>query len=79
MSAKAVATVTKELAAKIGIDPGSVGAHSWRAGLVTCAMRAGKPEYAVMMHTRHRSVTAFRAYIREAAPFALNAAAGVGF
>jgi site-specific recombinase XerD len=78
LSAKAVATVTKELAAKVGIDPHSVGAHSLRAGLVTSAMRAGKPEHAVMRHTRHRSVNAFRVYIRDASPFAVNAAAGIG-
>jgi integrase len=78
LSAKAVATVTKELAAKVGIDPDSVGAHSLRAGLVTSAVRAGKPEHAVMKHTRHRSVNAFRAYIRDASPFSVNAAAGIG-
>lgn len=78
LSAKVVATLTKELAAKIGIDPDSVGAHSLRAGLVTSAMRAGKPEHAVMKHTRHKSVNAFRVYIREASPFAVNVAAGIG-
>lgn len=78
LSAKVVATLTKELASKIGIDPDSVGAHSLRAGLVTSAVRAGKPEHTVMKHTRHRSVNAFRAYIRDASPFAVNAAAGIG-
>jgi site-specific recombinase XerD len=78
LSAKAVATVTKELAAMIGIDPRSVGAHSLRAGLVTSAMGSGKPEHAVMKHTRHSSVSAFRCYIRDASAFTLNAAVGIG-
>jgi site-specific recombinase XerD len=78
LSGKAVATVTKELAAMTGIEPRSVGAHSLRAGLITSAVGSGKPEHVVMKHTRHKSVNAFRSYIRDASPFAANAAAGIG-
>jgi hypothetical protein len=37
-----------------------------RAGFVTTACKNGVPDEEIMVHTRHRSVTVMRGYVRRA-------------
>jgi hypothetical protein len=47
-----------------GIEP--VSPHGLRAGFVTTAYRNGVPDEEIMGHTRHRSLTTMRGYVRRA-------------
>jgi integrase len=40
--------------------------HGLRAGFVTTAYRNGVPDEEIMGHTRHRSLTTMRSYVRRA-------------
>ncbi|MEO8179592.1 MAG: site-specific integrase [Deltaproteobacteria bacterium] len=78
LSPEAVATVVKVHAGSAGLDPRRYAGHSLRAGLITAAVRAGKSEALVMRQCRHKSVSVFRTYVRDADLFRENAAAGIG-
>ena len=78
LSAQAVALVLKRHAARAGIDPGEVAAHSLRAGLATSAAAAGVPERVIAEQTGHRGTAMLRRYIREGSLFRENAASAVG-
>jgi len=43
-----------------------VSPHELRAGFVTTAYRNGVPDEEIMGHTRHRSLTTMRSYVRRA-------------
>lgn len=43
-----------------------VSPHGLRAGFVTTAYRNGVPDEVIMGHTRHRSLTTMRGYVRRA-------------
>ena len=43
-----------------------VSPHGLRAGFVTAAYRSGVPDEEIMGHTRHRSLTSMRTYVRRA-------------
>ena len=43
-----------------------VSPHGLRAGFVTTAYRNGVPDEEIMAHTRHRSLTTMRGYVRRA-------------
>jgi integrase len=43
-----------------------VSPHRLRAGFVTTAYRNGVPDEEIMSHTRHRSLTTMRSYVRRA-------------
>ena len=78
LSGRSAATRVKRLAALIGRDVTTIGAHSLRAGLITSAARNGAHERDIMRHSRHRSIHVFRSYIRDVGLFDTNAAASVG-
>jgi site-specific recombinase XerD len=78
MSGRAAAARVQRLAALIGRDVATIGAHSLRAGLITQAVRNGAHERDVMRHSRHRSVAMLRTYIRGLDVFEANAAATAG-
>jgi integrase len=40
--------------------------HGMRAGFVTTAYKNGVPDEEIMGHTRHRSLTTMRSYVRRA-------------
>ena len=42
----------------------SISPHGLRAGFVTTAYRNGVPDEEIMGHTRHRSLTVMRSYVR---------------
>lgn len=73
-----VARVIKAAAGRANLDASTLSGHSLRAGLVTSAARAGKPEHVIMRHTGHASAQMLRRYIRETALFEDNAATGIG-
>jgi integrase len=81
MPAREVDAIVKRRAEEAGIRPeipgSSWSAHSLRAGLITEAARAGRPEWQIMRHSRHKSYEVFRQYIRLANPFADNPASGL--
>lgn len=52
-------------------------AHSLRAGFVTSAVLAGRPESLVKAHTRHRSYEVFSRYVRRTAPLRDHPGRGV--
>jgi integrase len=69
LSADAVRQILGKRAAKAGIrgtlaEP--VSPHGLRAGFVTTAYRNGVPDEEIMGHTRHRSLTTMRSYVRRA-------------
>jgi integrase len=65
----AVRQILRKRAAQAGIkgtlfEP--VTPHGMRAGFVTTAYQNGVPEEEIMGHTRHRSLTTMRSYVRRA-------------
>jgi len=73
--------VVKKWARKTGITPDQPGVefsgHSLRAGFITEAARAGRPEWQIMTHSRHKSYESFRGYIRRANLFQDNPGRGL--
>jgi integrase len=47
---------------------GPITPHGMRAGFITTAYRNGVPDEEIMSHTRHRSLTIMRSYVRRAKP-----------
>lgn len=69
LSADAVRQILLKRAAKAGLkgtlsEP--VSPHGLRAGFVTTAYRNGVPDEEIMGHTRHRSLSTMRSYVRRA-------------
>jgi integrase len=69
LSADAVRQILLKRAARAGLkgtlaEP--VSPHGLRAGFVTTAYRNGVPDEEIMGHTRHRSLTTMRSYVRRA-------------
>lgn len=77
LSGRSISRIIKRHAAAAGLDEGQFSGHSLRAGLITEAVRRGKPEAHVMRHSRHRSVEVFRTYVRPATVWQDNAADGL--
>ncbi len=73
--------VVKAWARKAGIAPDQPGAefsgHSLRAGFITEAAQAGRAEWQIMSHSRHKSYESFRGYIRRANLFQDNPGRGL--
>ena len=69
LSEDAVRQILLRRAAEAGIK-GTIGEpvspHGLRAGFVTTAYRNGVPDEEIMGHTRHRSLTTMRSYVRRA-------------
>ena len=69
LSQDAVRQILLRRAAQAGVrgslaEP--IGPHGLRAGFVTTAYRNGVPDEEIMGHTRHRSLTTMRSYVRRA-------------
>lgn len=73
--------VVKTWARKADIVPDQPGVefsgHSLRAGFITEAARAGRAEWQIMSHSRHKSYESFRGYIRRANLFQDNPGRGL--
>ena len=69
LGADAVRQILLKRAAQAGVK-GSLAEpitpHGLRAGFVTTAYRNGVPDEEIMGHTRHRSLTTMRSYVRRA-------------
>jgi len=78
MTAQHVFTVLKRHAEGGGPDPEEYSAHSLRAGFITQAIRAGKPERRVKEHSGHASWETFNCYVEEAGTFQDNPAEDIG-
>jgi integrase len=69
LSPDAVRQILRKRAAAAGIEgtwSEPVTPHGLRAGFVTTAYRNGVPDEEIMGHTRHRSLTTMRSYVRRA-------------
>jgi integrase len=73
--------VIKRRAARASITPDQPGVtwsgHSLRSGFITAAAQAGRPEWQIMSHSRHKSYESFRRYIRKANLFQDNPGRGL--
>jgi integrase len=78
LTAGSVARIVKRSAAAVGLDARQYAGHSLRSGLITAAVRAGKPLPTIMRQTGQRTVATVARYVREADLFTENAASGVG-
>jgi site-specific recombinase XerD len=77
LTGHAVARIVKHYAQAAGFQ-GDFSGHSLRAGLATQAAKSGANERDIMRHTRHKSVTTLRKYIREGERYANNVSGSVG-
>ena len=73
--------VVKRWARKVDLTPDQPGVefsgHSLRAGFITEAARAGRADWQIMSHSRHKSYESFRRYIRRANLFQDNPGRGL--
>ena len=69
MSDRSVARLIQRYAAKVGIDPETVGGHSLRAGFLTEASRAGATLAKMQEVSRHKKVEVLLGYVRSAELF----------
>lgn len=76
LSDKMIARLIAKWAAKVG-DKTKISGHSYRAGFVTAAARAGKSNRAIMKITGHKSNDMVDHYVRLANPFEENATTGI--
>jgi site-specific recombinase XerD len=66
LSAQSVALIVKRRAAAAGYDGENFSAHSLRAGFLTAAAAAGASLWKMREVSRHKSVQALSAYVRDA-------------
>ena len=78
LSGKAVASVVKEVAEALKLDPAAFAGHSLRAGFVTDALKAGVPTPVIRRVTGHKSDAMLSEYLREAELFGYNLTAALG-
>lgn len=64
LTAEMIAKVVQRRAARVGVDPRSLGAHSLRAGFATEAAIQGRPLDGIRDHLRHGSVATTLRYVR---------------
>jgi integrase len=69
ISAGLIATVVKDFAERVGLDPKEFAGHSLRAGMVTQASLDGIPIDKIMAVTGHTSPQMVMRYVRHADPF----------
>ena len=72
-----VGRILKRRAPAIGLDPVRFGAHSLRAGFITSAALAGRPEWAIQAQSRQRTAEITRGYVRRATLFDAHAGEGL--
>jgi integrase len=77
LNGRAIASIVKAGAKRLGFDVSSFGAHSLRSGLVTSAVKRGVSLLKICDQTRHKSIEMLRVYCRDAELFVGNAAAGL--
>jgi len=78
LSTDGVRRIVQKACKRAGLDASLYSGHSLRAGFITQAARAGKPERIIMRHSGHSDLQTLRGYIREGGLFRDNAAEGIG-
>lgn len=76
MSDRSLARLVQRYAAKIGLDPETVGGHSLRAGFLTEASRSGATLAKMQEVSRHKRLEVLLGYVRSAELFEDHAGAG---
>jgi integrase len=76
MSDRSVARLVQRYAAKIGLDPTAIGAHSLRAGFLTEAAWAGASLPKMQEVSRQKKLEVLLGYVRSAALFENHAGEG---
>ncbi len=66
MSDRSVARLVQKYAGRVGLDPGSVGGHSLRAGFLTEAARSGASIAKMQEVSRQKKVEVLLGYVRSA-------------
>lgn len=77
LSDQCVTLILRKCAARVGMSHEQLSAHSLRAGLVTCAAKAGVSSWKIRQQTGHRSDAMLQRYIRDADIFYGNAAGAI--
>jgi site-specific recombinase XerD len=77
LSDKSVATIVKQHAERVGLDPEMFAGHSLRSGFLTSAAAKGASLFRMMDQSRHKSVDTLRGYVRAAELFKDHAGAGL--
>lgn len=77
LSGYSIGVIVKDYAAKVGLDPETIGGHSLRAGFCTSAAMAGADAFKIMDVTGHKSVQTLRGYVRRADEFRNHAGSGL--
>ncbi|SFV10993.1 Site-specific recombinase XerD [Methylobacterium sp. 174MFSha1.1] len=78
LSTRAVAQIVKDRAELAGLDAKAFSGHSLRAGFATSAAKSRVEEREIMKHTRHKSVSTFRRYVRFADIWERNLVVEIG-
>jgi len=78
LSPEAVASIVKDAAEIVGIDPAAIGGHSLRSGLATAAAANDAPGHVIMRHLRHKKFETTERYIRQGNRFIRNASTFAG-
>jgi site-specific recombinase XerD len=69
LTGESAATVVKNAAERVGLDPAVFAGHSLRSGFLTSAAEAGADIMRMMDVSRHKSVETVRRYVRHANAF----------
>lgn len=77
LSGYSIGVIVKGYAAKVGLDPETIGGHSLRAGFCTSAAMAGADAFKIMDVSGHKSVQTLRGYVRRADEFRNHAGSGL--
>jgi len=72
LSDRMVSVIVQRSVRAAGFSPVGFSGHSLRAGFITSAAAAQIPEHVIQLHTRHRSISILRGYVREATLFVDN-------
>ena len=77
LTARIVANIVQDAAARLGIDPATFGAHSLRAGFITSAAKRGANLFKICDTSGHKSLEMLRTYVRDAELFVNHAGTGL--
>ena len=77
LTARNVASIVQDAAARLGFDPATFGAHSLRAGFITSAAKRGANLFKICDTSGHKSLEMLRTYVRDTELFQNHAGAGL--
>ena len=77
LSDKAVASVVKAYAKRLGLEAADFSGHSLRSGFLTSAARRGASVFKMRDVSRHKSMDVLQGYVRDADMFRDHAGGGL--